>query len=172
MAIYSEIGAGQRLYLENQGDRTIVTLASSGAGQQQQATTGFQTGAWTAEPQIYQTSSGIIVTVIAASGNNTIQIQGTSARLLTEAPTLISATRLPSIEAGEVSGGPSMEPMKPMQPLKMGDMEMSFQPMQMRMGNMSMSMGETTAKRQFCSQCGAKVAESDRFCSSCGHQLS
>lgn len=175
MAIYCELGTGQRLYLDNPDDRTIVTLASSAAGQQQQSSTGFPTGNWTAEPQIYQTTSGIIVTIITATGSNFLQIQGASVRLLRETPTLIGATKLPtgSIEENPASFSmPPMQPMQPMQPLQMGDMRMSFQPMEMRMGNMAMSMGEPSPEKpRFCSQCGAKVAESDRFCSRCGHRL-
>jgi ribosomal protein S27AE len=172
MAIYSEIGAGQRLYLENQGDRTIVTLASGSAGQQQQASSGLQTGVWTARPRIYQTPGGVMATITTATGDYSLQIQGASVQMTAGTPILGDATLLPSQQTEDRSTGVTMQPMQPMQPMKMGNMEMSLQPMQMRMGNMAMTMGETvTAKRQFCSQCGAKVGESDRFCSHCGHQL-
>jgi hypothetical protein len=169
MAIYSELGTGQRLYLDNQGNQTIVTLSSGGVGQQQQASSHFQTGAWTADPTVYQTPSGILVTITTATGTHSIQIQGSSASWLSETPPRGNATQLAS---HPVADHPADFSPQPLQPLKMGNMEMSFQPMQMKMGNMSMSMDTpNTTKRQFCSQCGTKVSESDRFCSHCGHQL-
>jgi hypothetical protein len=173
MAIYSELGAGQRLYLDNQGDRTIVTLATTGAGQQQQSSTGLQTGVWTEEPKIYRTPTGAIAAITTATGNYSIEIQGSSIQLTTRTPS--PTTEIPATRTEESPAGFTMEPMPPMQPMKMGDTSMSFQPMRMRMGNMSMSMDtgeQPKAVRQFCSQCGSKVAESDRFCSHCGHRLS
>jgi NADH pyrophosphatase NudC (nudix superfamily) len=168
MAIYSELPTGQRLYLDNQGTQTIVTLASGASGQQQQSSSSFATGIWTKEPEIQITPQGVIVNIITATGNHSIHIQGTSISL--SSPHAFASSQ--SSQSSSFSPLP-MQPMQPMQPMKMGNMSMSFSPMEMQMGDMKMSMGETKQvnKRQFCSQCGAKVSENARFCSSCGHQL-
>jgi hypothetical protein len=165
MAIYTELPTGQRLYLDNQGTQTIVTLVSGTSGQQQQSSSSFATGIWTKEPEIQITPQGVIVNIITATGNHRIHIQGTSISL--SSPNAFASSQ------SSQSGSFSSAPMTPMQPMKMGNMSMSFSPMEMQMGDMKMSMGETKTanKRQFCSQCGAKVSENARFCSSCGHQL-
>jgi ribosomal protein S27AE len=165
MAIYSELPTGQRLYLDNQGTQTIVTLASGTVGQQQQSSSSFTTGVWTKEPQIQTTPQGVIIDIITATGTHSIQIQGTSISF--------SSPHTSQSSSSTISTSFSGSPMQPMQPMKMGNMSMNFSPMEMEMGDMKMKMGETktVSKRQFCSQCGAKVTESDRFCASCGHQL-
>jgi hypothetical protein len=63
--------------------------------------------------------------------------------------------------------------MQPMTPMKMGNMQMSANPMTMQMGDMRLSMGNATPPdtRKFCTQCGAAINAGDRFCGSCGHQL-
>jgi NADH pyrophosphatase NudC (nudix superfamily) len=174
MVMYSELPTGQRLYLDNQGIQTIVTLASGASGQQQQSSSSFTTGVWTKEPEIQITPQGVIINIITATGNHSVHIQGTSISL--SSPNAFSVSQ--SSQSSTVSPTPMtpmtpMAPMAPMTPMKMGNMSMSFSPMEMQIGDMKMSMGEakTANKRQFCSQCGAKVSESDRFCSSCGHQL-
>ncbi len=78
MAIYSELPTGQRLYLDNQGPQTIVTLASGAVGQQQQSSSSFATGVWTKEPQIEIIPQGAIIEIITETGPHRIQIQGSS----------------------------------------------------------------------------------------------
>ena len=171
MVMYSELPTGQRLYLDNQGIQTIVTLASGASGQQQQSSSSFTTGVWTKEPEIQITPQGVIVNIITATGNHSVHIQGTSISL--SSPNAFAASQ--SSQSSSVSPAPMapMTPMTPMTPMKMGNMSMNLSPMAMEMGDMKMSMGDakTVSKTRFCSQCGAKVAATDRFCSSCGHQL-
>lgn len=184
MAYVCDLGSGQRLDLDIQGTQTIVAIASSSPGQQQQATSSLQTGAWTSPPEVYRTSEGVVVKLQTAEGSEYIQIQGSSISLSTTAPALsteqlptqqtkILNSTLPPIQPME-----PMEPMKPMQPMTMGNMQMNLKPMEMRMGDMEMRMGAPVANpttptptRQFCSQCGVSVKPSDRFCASCGHPL-
>ncbi|MGC9502783.1 zinc ribbon domain-containing protein [Baaleninema sp.] len=190
MAYVCELGSNQRVYLDNRGTQTVVTTVSSGAGQQQQSSSGFDTGAWTSPPMMYRTPDGVVLQVRTERGDRTIQIQGQQMQSQTAA----QPERIPLNEVDEMPAAsePSMEPMKPMepmqpmqpmQPMKMGDMEMNANPMEMRMGNMEMKMGsppsmggqtggQTGSQRRFCSQCGAPVQAGDRFCGSCGNRLS
>ena len=165
MAIYSELPTGQRLYLDNQGPQTIVTLASGAVGQQQQSSSSFATGVWTKEPQIEIIPQGAIIEIITETGPHRIQIQGSSIGF--------SSPHTSGVSQSSQSTTATSFSSSPMQPMKMGNMSMNIAPMEMEMGDMKMSMGDakTVSKTRFCSQCGAKVAATDRFCSSCGHQL-
>lgn len=202
MAYVCDMGVGRRLYLDNQGGQTVITIANTAPGQQQQASSSFQTGPWTATPEVYLTSDGAVVKLQTARGANYIRLQGNSIGV-SEA---LSLNELQQLQMQQTSGFvapatpamkpmepmkpmdsmPPMEPMKPMDsmpPMTMGDMHMSMNPMEMQMGNMEMRMGGSTAAAQtptgfapaskrFCSQCGTAVKPDDRFCTSCGHRLS
>lgn len=169
MSYVCELGTGQTLYLDNQKTQTLVTLASGSIGQQQQASSGYRTGTWTTPPQVYRTSEGIVVKITTATGEYNLLIQGSSMSLTGEK---LSVENSQQLQTKPVEKMPvrSMESMKPMQPLKMGNMEMNLNTMEMRMGDMELKMGSTKT-RNFCSQCGAKVKPNDRFCASCGHTL-
>ncbi|SKB11265.1 conserved hypothetical protein [Planktothrix sp. PCC 11201] len=180
MGYVCELGTGQSIYLENQGAQTVVTLISSGPGQQQQASSSFTTGVWTLPPQVFQTPHGLVLKVISEQGERSLQIQGTSVSILGEMPSVIDSQQLTVHEVTSVPVSPlkpmepmKMEPMKPMN-LKMGDMQMNMNPMSMRMGDMELRMGSGSPEaspKSFCSQCGTSVKPEDRFCSNCGHQL-
>jgi len=171
------------LYLDNANGQTMVTLSSSASGQQQQASSSFLTGTWTATPEVYLTTDGAVVKLQSERGSHYIRVHGSSIGV-SEA---FSLDALEQMQVQQISGFPAsssvmesmkpMEPMKPMKPMTMGDMQMSMNPMEMRMGNMEMRMGTaasapavSTAQR-FCSQCGTPVKLEDRFCSNCGHRL-
>ncbi|MBF2019358.1 MAG: zinc-ribbon domain-containing protein [Hydrococcus sp. C42_A2020_068] len=185
MAYVFELGTGQRVYLEDRGMQTVVTVSSGGPGQQQQSSSSIQTGKWTSPPELLQTPNGAVIKITTARGEHHIQIQGNSIGVTSRSSgggdRWMQGQQVSSTSVSSSFSMPSMQPMKPMEPMnpmepmKMGDMEMSANPMQMRMGNMEMRMGsatQTQVNRRFCSQCGAPVEPSDRFCSSCGHQLS
>jgi hypothetical protein len=196
MAYVCELGAGQRVYLDNQGTQTVVTLASSSPGQQQQATTSVQTGSWIGPPQAFQAASGVVIKLQLSEADRFIQIQGSSISLV-NAGTIETAQPL-AMQQAEMPMMPSMEPMQPMQPMQpmtMGNMSMRLNPMKMRMGDMEMRMrSESSASsnqaanqapnqatnqastdaatnKRFCNQCGSAVKPADRFCSSCGNRL-
>lgn len=181
MTYVCDLGTGQKIYLDNQGTQTIVTVVSQSSGQQQQASNGFQSGIWTSPPQVYRTANGVVIEVSTEQGERYIQIQGNSMNVTNSQPSLEHAQglQLQQAESTPSSSIPPMEPMKPMKPMepmkpmKMGDMEMKMNPMEMRMGNMEMRMGSPISPtRRFCSQCGAKIEANARFCSSCGYALS
>jgi hypothetical protein len=162
-----ELETGQRVHLEERGTQTFVTATSSSLGQQQQASSSFQTGKWTSPPEISQTPNGAEIKITTTEGDRYVQIQGNSISVRGGSSSSSSFQQTSSTSS---SSSFSMPPMKPM---RMGNMEMNANPMEMRMGNMEMKMGSTTQdKRRFCSQCGASIEASDRFCSSCGHRLS
>ncbi|VXD22829.1 conserved hypothetical protein [Planktothrix serta PCC 8927] len=187
MAYLCELGAGQRVYLENQGVQTLVTLISSSPGQQQQASSSFTTGVWSSPPQVFQTPHGMVLKLTSEQGEKTLQIQGSSVTIISGTPsqkdseelpvhevTSLPVSPMPGIEPMEPMSPMKMSPMEPMKPmnLKMGDMQMSMNPMEMRMGNMELRMDSPAPNKQsFCSQCGTSVKPEDRFCSNCGHQL-
>jgi ribosomal protein S27AE len=200
MAYVSDLGKGQRIYLENPDRQTVITVSHHSAGQQQSQQSGFTTGEWIAPPTLFRTPTGVIVQIETAEGRSYLQVQANSIRALSKAPSLEDADVVPmESEEGEstliqpmqpmeatqpmkpMKSKSPMKPMQPMKPMKMGDMEMQMNPMQMRMGNMEMRMEpssprslESTASsatQRFCTQCGNLVAPEDRFCAKCGHQL-
>ncbi|HBB32671.1 MAG TPA: zinc ribbon domain-containing protein [Cyanobacteria bacterium UBA8803] len=192
MAYVCELGTGQRVYLDNQGNQTVVTTISSSLGQQQQASSSFPTGNWTAPPEVFQTPSGAVLKITTAQGGYYIQVQGGSMSAVSGMPSFGSSQQM---QVQQVASPPAssmppmqpiqpmqpmqpMEPMKPMEPLKMGDMQMNMNPMEMRMGNMEMRMGSSVSSstsaqstKRFCPKCGVSINLGDRFCSSCGHRL-
>ena len=180
MAYVCEFGAGQKVYLDNQGTQTRITTYSGSPGQQQQSSSSFPTGDWTAPPEAFASAQGVTLKINTSQGAHYIQIQGGSMQVVS-AQAAGGAQQM-QMHTASMPSTPAMQPMQPMQPMRMGDMEMNAgQPMQMRMGNMQMRMGESPqsappsttpqAGRRFCSQCGAAVEPTDRFCASCGHQL-
>jgi hypothetical protein len=168
MAYKYDYGAGQRLILDNSGTQTIITLSSSGAGQQQQASQTLQTGIWTAPPVLFQTAGGLVIKLHTATGELFVQVQANRLSQV-NADAVGSAQPLPLQQMPSPS---PMPPMAPMQPMQTGNLSMSLSPMEMRMGNMQMQMGGASpASNRFCSQCGAGIKPDDRFCASCGVRL-
>ena len=188
MAYICELSPGHNIYLDNQGDQTLITSMMSTPGQQQQSSSSVRTGCWTALPEIYRTPQGAVIKLTTAQGEQFIQVQGSSMISMTSIPSLQGSQQI-QINQSEAAPSTSslplqapLPPMQPMQPMKMGDMEMGMKPMEMRMGNMHLSMGSVSSEsahsgktqpteRRFCNQCGVALEPKDRFCSSCGHKL-
>jgi hypothetical protein len=175
MAYEFELETGQRVYLEERGTQTVISVTSSGLGQQQQSSSSIQTGQWTSPPEILQTPTGAVIKIITAQGEHQIQIQGNSIGVNSRSSSVGGDRPQQGQQFKSTSTSTSSSfSMSPMESMKMGDMEMNMNPMQMRMGNMEMRMDSKTqsqADRRFCSQCGASIDKGDRFCSSCGHRL-
>ncbi len=196
MPYLCELGEGERIYLENQGEQTIVTLISSHPGQQQQSSSGFKTGVWSSPPQAFKTPHGFVLKIVSAQGENTLQIQGNHISVNSGSVSVHAAEQIPAHEVSTlpVSALPAMEPMtpmrlmepmtpmkvnptepmKPLEPmnLQMGNMRMTMNPMEMRMGHMEMPISSPSTKTaHFCTQCGASIKPEDHFCASCGHRL-
>jgi NADH pyrophosphatase NudC (nudix superfamily) len=192
MAYVCELGSGRKIYLDNQGTQTVITVASSGVGQQQQASISYQTGTWTTLPQLFQVPDGVAIQLTTDQGEHWLHLQGSSVSIMSGgfspgASSQMQMQQVASMPTSVLQPMEPMQPMQPMQPTQLGDMQMNLKPMEMRMGNMEMRMGSATSgsatsgsatsggttpdKRRFCSQCGETVEPSDRFCSSCGHKL-
>lgn len=186
MAYVCELSAGRSLYLDNTNGQTTISIASTAPGQQQQATSRFQTGAWTATPEVYLTRDGAVVKLQAEFGAHYIRVQGGNIGV-SEA---MSLEALEQMQMQQISGFPQaspelkpmepmppLSPMEPLPPMTMGNMQMNLNPMEMRMGNMELRLGTATstqaksAAQRFCSQCGTAVKLVDRFCTQCGHRL-
>lgn len=176
MAYTCDLGGGLRLYVEEQGRQTILTLATISAGQQQSQSSSFETGGWVLAPTLFRTPEGLFVRIQGTEGQFAIQLQGNATILLTETPSLTGAEVLPlEQQDASVSQMPPMSGMKPMEPMK----PMRMEPMEMRMGNMEMRMGTPTVRSEatatgasrFCPNCGNGVDLSDRFCSQCGNRI-
>ncbi|WP_017300183.1 zinc ribbon domain-containing protein [Nodosilinea nodulosa] len=166
------LGPHQKIYLDNPAPNTVITLASSGPGQQQQSGTQILTGVWTEVPRAVQVGDGVLIRCVTAQGAFIWQVQGT--QILSDNAAQWPDERAVPLQPTEVgSAMGTMAPMAPMGPMKMGNMEMSASPMTMRMGEMTLSMDNTNVSnaKKFCPQCGTAVDPSDRFCGSCGHQL-
>ncbi|MBD2105810.1 zinc ribbon domain-containing protein [Nodosilinea sp. FACHB-13] len=172
MPYHCDLSPGQKIYLDNPGSITLITLASAGAGQQQQSSTQVHTGPWTEIPQIVRAGNGALLRCVTAQGTFFWQIRGMQIEVASA--TDWATDQATPMQAAEVGPSPitSMPPMPPMAPMQMGDMQMSLNPMTLRMGKMTLGLDTSTVNtRKFCTQCGAAIALGDRFCGSCGHQL-
>jgi hypothetical protein len=194
-----ELKAGQTVYLENLGTQTCVAIVSSSPGQQQQSSSRFQTGNWTAPPEAFRTTIGIVVRLSTAQGERFLHVEGNRLSTLHDAPSLREAQPVPVQSVTQVPVTP-MQPLSPMSPMTMGDMQMDRGGMSMQMGDMRLSMNPIARSRDvqsqntpspttplpttlaggseapfgqqhFCSQCGVALKPSDRFCANCGHRL-
>ena len=68
MAYTYDLGNGQRLLLENDGDDTQVALSSGDSGQRQNQSTGFNTGEWSKPPELFRTGDDIVLRLESKSG--------------------------------------------------------------------------------------------------------
>jgi hypothetical protein len=171
MAYSSNLGGDRVLYLENRGEQTCITLATRSANQQQSQSHSLATGRWRVPPTLYRLPQGFIVRLEGESGQSFVQIQAQGIISSTVAPDWTQAEVISMSHVEDAPPLPSMPSMPPMQPLKLGNMSMSMQPMEMRMGNMSLSMNDpqpSSQSRRFCTQCGKPIQASDRFCGYCG----
>ncbi len=179
MSYSCELGNGQLLLVENEGDNTSVSLGSDGGSQRQSQGTGFSTGKWSKTPSLFRVGKDFVLRIQTGDGARFVRVRGNEIRQLKEEPDMANAEKLRLKKSDQPVGMKPMEPMKPMAPMKpMKPMEpmkpmKPMRPMEMRMGGMSMSMGSvrTAPAKRFCTQCGAPADEGDRFCGSCGCQL-
>jgi len=174
MLYLGELSGGQQVYLENQEALTLLTLTSSGPGQQQSQRSSWQTGAWTVPPTIFQTATGTIIRLETNQGQLFLLLQAGGVISPAANPPDLSGARV--LPLNPVTSGPAtvmspMQPLPPMQPLKP---MAPLPPMEMRMGNMQLQMGTASQAQTpgaFCTQCGKPTESTDRFCAKCGHPL-
>ncbi|PSB01810.1 zinc ribbon domain-containing protein [Merismopedia glauca] len=163
MAYTANLPTGERVYLANPKEQTKINSSFSSPSQQQSQSYSLSTGKWTVPPTLFKTRNAAIVRIEAAGGQFFLELQRGSIRVLGELPDLMGAEILPlqpESEAEVEDNWQEMPPMRPMSP--------------MRMGNMKMEMGKpesSSLKAKFCPQCGAAVNKSDRFCAQCGNLL-
>ncbi|MCU0549329.1 MAG: zinc ribbon domain-containing protein [Leptolyngbya sp. Prado105] len=174
MTYSADLGQGQSLTIENVGVQTVITWAHRSAGQQQSQQMSLSLGAWSEPPKLFKNHVGFILQIESAR-TSYLRLQANGISLLSEVPLMIGTEEIPF---QRVTSNPSRMPdMKPLEPLRMGNMSMRMEPMEMNMGNMNLRMAtatshsSSTSHAQFCSQCGTKIKESDRFCSQCGTKL-
>ncbi len=173
--IYSgDLPSGQKLYLENQGEVTIVMILMQQSGQQQQSGSSFLTGSWLSPPEIFASAQGAVVRVTTAAGVWGLMVQGMSLAMQSGSVpvgdefrpvSLTTLSQMPQQQSGAAGFGiPPMQPMQPMtpiqpmtpmQPMTMGNMSMNASPMQMQMGNMGMVMGQPISGVSASSQASA-----------------
>jgi hypothetical protein len=76
MAYTYDLGNGQRLLVENDGDDTQVALSSGDSGQQQNQSTGFNTGEWSKPPELFHSSENLVLRIESKSGVEFIAVHG------------------------------------------------------------------------------------------------
>ena len=58
-----DVGNGQRLLVQNDGDDTRVALNSGDSGQQQNQSTVFNTGGWSKPPELFRAPVNLVLRV-------------------------------------------------------------------------------------------------------------
>jgi hypothetical protein len=119
MAYACDIGNGQRLLVQNDGDNTQVAVSSGDSGQKQNQSTGFTTGQWSKPPELFRTHENLILRVEGKNGVQFIGIHGSQIESMRSEPKLENAEKLTLKESNENIGRMKpMEPMKPMKPME------------------------------------------------------
>jgi hypothetical protein len=116
MAYACDIGNGQRLLVQNDGDSTQVALSSGGSGQHQNQSTGFTTGEWSRRPELFRTRENLVLRIEGKNGVQFIGVRGDQIESIRSEPKLENAEKLTLKESNENIA--RMKPMKPMEPMK------------------------------------------------------
>src|SRR5271166_1682374 len=112
------LGNGQRLLVQNDGDNTQVVLSSGDSGQQQNQSTGFNTGEWSKPPELFHSSEKLVLRIESKSGVEFIAVHGNQIESMRSEPNLKNAEKLTLKESDEnIARMKPMEPMKPMKPM-------------------------------------------------------
>jgi hypothetical protein len=122
MTYTHDIGNGQRLLVQNDGDNTQVALSSGDSGQQQNQSTGFKTGEWSKPPELFRTTENLVLRLESKNGARFITIHRQQIESIRNEPDLKNAKKLTLEESDEniarMKPMQPMEPMKPMAPMK------------------------------------------------------
>ncbi|GAP93677.1 zinc ribbon domain-containing protein [Leptolyngbya sp. NIES-2104] len=170
MTYVADLGQGQSLAIDNVGVQTTITWEAKSTGQQQSQQMSLSLGQWSASPIVYRMTHSFILQIESNQRPYYVRLQSNSISLLSEVPLMLGAQEIPLRYVAP--SNPKTPDMKPLEPLRMGNMSMRMEPMEMSMGSMSMSSSSSSSSTpHFCSQCGTKVKNSDRFCSQCGTKL-
>lgn len=116
MTYTHNIGNGQRLLVENDGDHTQVALSSGDSGQQQNQSTGFNTGKWSKPPELFRSSENLVLRLESKSGVQFISVHGHQIESSRNEFDLKKSEKLTLKVSDENIA--RMKPMKPMEPMK------------------------------------------------------
>jgi hypothetical protein len=118
MAYSCDIGNGQRLLVQNDGDNTEVALSSGDSGQKQNQGSGFTTGEWSKPPELFRTREDLVLRLEGKNGVRFIGIHGDQIESMRSEPKLENAEKMTLKESNEnIARMKPMEPMKPMKPM-------------------------------------------------------
>ena len=109
---------GQRLIVQNDGDETLVGLSSGDEGQQQNQSTGFNTGRWLKTPELFLTRGNLLLRLESKGGVEYISVSANQIQLMRSEPELENAESLKLKESDESVAMKPMEPMRPIEPMK------------------------------------------------------
>src|SRR3984893_4604744 len=96
-----DLGNGQRLLVENDGDDTQVALSSGDSGQQQNQSTSFNTGKWSKPPELFRTGDDIVLRLESKSGVEFVGVHGHQIETMSSEPDLKTAEKLTLKESDE-----------------------------------------------------------------------
>ena len=116
MTYTHDIGNGQRLVVENDGDSTQIALSSGDSGQQQNQSAGFTTGKWSKPPELFRKGDDVVLRLESRSGVQFVSVHGHQIETMSSEPDLKTAEKLTLKESDENIA--RMKPMKPMEPMK------------------------------------------------------
>src|ERR1700726_3225707 len=88
MTYMHNIGNGQRLLVENDGDDTQVALSSGDSGQEQNQNTSFNTKKWSKPPELFRSSEKLVLRLGSKSGVQFISIHGNQIESMRDEPDL------------------------------------------------------------------------------------
>jgi hypothetical protein len=112
MTYAHDLGNGQQLLVQNEGDETQVATNSGESGQQQNQSTGFSTGEWSKPPELFRISEKLVLRIESKSGPKFISIHGNEIESMGGEPKLENAKKLTLNESNE-----PISRMKPMEPM-------------------------------------------------------
>lgn len=94
MTYLCEVSPNATLYLDNPAGHTVITLVTDTIGHPQHIHSYIPSGSWTAPPEVWRNSHGIIVKLIAPQQSLFLQIRGNCIHLLSSPLNLSNAHRL------------------------------------------------------------------------------
>jgi hypothetical protein len=118
MVYACDIGNGQRLLVQNDGDNTQVALSSGDSGQKQNQSTSFTTGEWSKPPELFRTRENLVLRVQGKNAVQFIGVHGDQIESMRSEPKLENAEKMTLKESNEsIARMKPMKPMKPMEPM-------------------------------------------------------
>jgi hypothetical protein len=111
-----DLGNGEWLLVQNDGDNTQVALSSGDAGQKQNQSTGLTTGEWSKPSELFRIDNELVLRVESKSGVEYIAVQSNRIQSMRSESDLKNAQRLALEKSDERIE--KMEPMKPMKPME------------------------------------------------------